>query len=202
MMVMPANHASGIVHYLAGRYPGKIGMLNSPLSWKNPPEYMPWALDNGCFTDWQPDKFKDCLKRAISLHAPLWVAVPDVVADPEETLIRWHGWHNEINFPLAFVCQDGHESQDVPDKAFCCFIGGTTQWKLKNAHRFKGVRPWLHIGRVNTYQRLRWAEDIGADSVDGTGFFRGDKNQLAGLIEFFERKQEKLGLEFQGRELK
>lgn len=189
-MVMPANNGSGIVHYLAGRYPGRIGWCFSPNNWKNPPFYIPYVLDNGVFTNWQPDLFMQTLKRTTRLHRPLWIVVPDVVGDAEETVKMWNEWYERIEpfGPLAFACQDGMNPESVPEKAFCCFIGGTTRWKLKNAHRFKGVRPWLHIGRVNTYRRLRWAEDIGADSVDGTGFFRGDKNQLAGLIKFFMGK--------------
>ena len=74
---------------------------------------------------------------------------------------------------------------------FCCFIGGTTKWKLKNAHKFKGIVEWLHIGRVSTLNRLRWAERIGADSVDGTGFFRDGKDgkRSRELIEYLEPKQ-------------
>lgn len=186
MMIMPSNNLSGLCHYLAGRYPGKIGMLNSPLSFKKPPFYMPWALDNGCFTDWQPDKFRHVLRRSKLSHAPLWTVVPDVVADAEETLKRWHEWYKKIDFPLAFACQDGHEPQDVPKEAICCFIGGSTDWKLNNAHKFKGTRDLLHIARVSTQNRINWAVEIGADSIDGTGFFRGDKSQLNALIEYFE----------------
>lgn len=193
MMIMPSNDLSGFCHFVAGRYPGQIGMLNTPLSWKNPPEYMPWALDNGCFTNWMPGKFRHYLRRAKLFKPPLWVAVPDVVADAEATLERWHKWHHQIDFPLAFVCQDGHEPQDVPKQAKCCFVGGTTEWKLSNGHRFKGVADLLHIGRVTTLSRLEWAERIGADSVDGSGFFRGRCKQYADFKQWFlGRKQ--LGL--------
>lgn len=185
MMIMPGNNLSGICHYFAGLRPGKIGIINTPLSWKNPPFYMPWALDNGCFTRWEPDKFKHCLRRSRLSHAPLWVAVPDVVANAEETLRLWHKWCQRIDFPKAFVCQDGHEPQDVPKEAVCCFIGGSTDWKLNNAHKFKGVRKLLHIGRVTTLGRIGWARDIGADSVDGNGFFRGRGRQYNDFIRQF-----------------
>lgn len=198
-MVMVSNDASGRVHYFAGKYPGKIGWCISPDGWKNPPTYMPYALDNGSFIDWQPALFMEMLCKSTKFHRPLFIVVPDMVADPEITLRKWHYWHLRIApfGPLAFACQDGMEPENVPQKATCCFIGGTTRWKLKNAHRFKGISPCLHIGRVNTYQRLRWAEEIGADSVDGTGWFRGDKDQRAGLIEWFEQKQGNLFNEFQ-----
>lgn len=190
MMIMPSNNLSGLCHYLAGKYPNRIGMMNTPLSWKPPPYYMPWALDNGCFTSWQPEKFKHFLQRGKLYHSPLWVAVPDVVADPEATLKFWHEWQGQIEYPLAFVCQDGHEPKDIPTQAICCFIGGTTDWKLNNAHRFKGVRKLLHIGRVTTLKRLKWAKDIGTDSVDGSGFFRARGKQYNDFLEWFEGEKQ------------
>jgi len=191
MMIMPSNDLSGIVHYFSGKYPGKIGILNSPFSYKRPPFYLPFALDNGCFTRWDEKEFFLMLRKVSLLkRKPIFVCVPDVVADAEETTRRWFMYHNKINFKKAFVAQDGHEPQDIPPEAYAVFVGGSTQWKLDNGHKFKGVAKWLHIGRVNTKSRLRWAESIGADSVDGTGFFRGRGKQYFDFIEYFEgRKQ-------------
>ena len=110
-----------------------------------------------------------------------------MVADAEETNRRWHLYHQRVNFKKAFVVQDGHEPQDVPKEAYAVFVGGSTDWKLDNAHKFKGVAPWLHIGRVNTEKRLLWAEKIGADSVDGTGFFRGRGKQYFDFLNHFGR---------------
>ena len=192
MMIMPGNNLSSICHYFAGRYPGQIGILNSPKYWTRPPVYFPWALDNGAFHHFDPDLFINTLHVAKTVHPPLWVAVPDVVCNPEETLRLWHFWWRKIDFPLAFVCQDGHEPQDVPKEAICCFIGGSTHWKIENAYKFKSVRRLLHIGRVNTIRRLRWAKDIGADSVDGTGFFRaGPKHYYNLLSRRFEGDKER-----------
>jgi len=190
---MPANNRAGLVHFYAGRYPGSVGLLMSPEGWSVPPDYMPYAIDNGCFIKWEPDKFVLTLKRAGLCHKPMWVVVPDVVGNAELTMRMWQEWENYIFFPKAFACQDGMEPQDVPRNADCCFIGGTTDWKLANAHKFKGVTKWLHIGRVSTANRLTWAQQVGADSVDGTGFFRGDKAQLQALKDFIEgRKQQEL----------
>ena len=95
-----------------------------------------------------------------------------------------------MGFPLAFVAQDGMTPADVPNNAYAVFVGGSTDWKLKNAHIFKGSATWLHVGRVNSEERIRWAEGIGADSVDGTGFFRARDKKYNAFIEFFEgRKQ-------------
>ncbi len=187
MMIMPGNDLSSINHYFAGKYPGKIGMLNTPFSWKKVPFYMPYAVDNGCFIRWDKDAFFSILQRVkIQDHKPIFVVVPDAVGDAETTLRRWEKYYKQIDFPLAFACQDGMEPQDVPQQAFACFIGGSTIWKLNNAHKFKGVNSHLHIGRVSTKNRMIWAEQIGADSIDGTGFFRGRGKHYHDYINYFE----------------
>lgn len=195
MMIMPSNNTSGLVHYFAGAHPGKIGLFISPDGWRCPPWYMPYALDNGCFIEWREKDFYQMLMRANFCHAPLFVVVPDVVGDAEATLKQWHEHHEKIRamgYQLAFACQDGMEPQDVPADADCCFIGGSTEWKLSSAHKFKGVTKWLHIGRVNTFNRITWAESIEADSVDGTGFFRGSADQMRAFIQYFEKNQERM----------
>lgn len=190
MMVMPSNNTNGIVHYYAGKYPGKIGLLISPDGWRRSPDYLPYALDNGCFTEWNPGKFFGMLKQAIQMnHQPMWVCVPDAVGDRHTTLERWYLHHERIKdmgFSLAFVVQDGMTPGDVPSQAKCCFVGGTTEWKLEKAGEFKGVCERLHIGRVNTLKRIQWAESIGADSVDGTGFFRGRDKKHYDFRRYFE----------------
>ena len=194
MMLMPSNNMSGICHYFAGKYPGKIGLLISPDGWRVPPYYLPYALDNGCFTGWNEDGFFQMLRKASLTQAPLWVAVPDVVADAGVTIRNWWKYYKRVakhGFPLAFVVQDGMEPQDVPTGAYCVFVGGSTEWKLQNAHKFKGAAEWLHIGRVNTLGRLEWAKWCGADSVDGTGWFRARDKKYYDFIEFFEGKKQK-----------
>ncbi len=57
------------------------------------------------------------------------------------------------------------------------FIGGDTEWKLgPQAQRIvricKEHGKHGHMGRVNTLRRLRYAESIGVDSVDGTKWAR------------------------------
>ncbi len=197
MMIMPSNNTSGLTHYFAGlckenpdKYKYKIGLLISPDGWRKPPYYMPYALDNGCFTGWKPKEFMGMLYKARTIkNKPLWVVVPDVVGDAEATLNLWHEWKTRVQsfgFPLAFACQDGIEPKDVPLDAECAFIGGTTDWKIKNAHRFKGVCNLLHIGRVNSLVRLKWAHRIGADSIDGTGWLKGRDKKYYDFIKLFE----------------
>lgn len=186
---MPANNTGFITGYLYGKYPKKIGLLISPEGWRIPQFKMQYALDNGCFKKWDKNSFFLMLKRAKMIHPPLWVCVPDAVADAETTFRRWKKYNSLIDFKKAFVVQDGMEPQDVPNKAYAVFVGGSTEWKLNNAHKFKSDK-WLHIGRVNSEERVLWAESIGANSVDGTGWLRANDKKKQFFIEYFEgRKQ-------------
>jgi hypothetical protein len=54
LMVMPANHSSAIVHYWAGKYPGRLGWLIGPTALPKTKlrPWMPFALDNDAFSAW------------------------------------------------------------------------------------------------------------------------------------------------------
>jgi hypothetical protein len=184
------------------KHTGKVGWFTSPSGFLHhgyPPSDMPCAFDNGAFLRWIPGDYIRMLIVARDRGLkPLWVVLPDVVGDARRTLRFWYTWEpivSAFGFPLAFACQDGCEPEDVPRTASCCFIGGTTDWKLANAARFKSVTSWLHIGRVNTAGRLKWAESIGADSIDGSGWFRDGVNnpnskRLKALHEFLSGTNE------------
>ena len=115
-------------------------------------------------------------------NPPLWVAVPDVVADHAATLrlFCWwcDYWREELGyipFPLAFVLQDGCTVDEIPWADIAAvFVGGSTKFKLRESAELveaaKARGKLVHIGRVNTLQRLRFAHDVGADTVDGTAF--------------------------------
>lgn len=194
MRVMPANNSKGIVHFWAGRYYhiGAIGHLYSPPGYQQPVPWLPYALDNGAFPCWQSGKQWDvdaflvmCEKAARSGQPPLWCLVPDVVADCDATLDRWHEWapriRREFGFPLAFAAQDGMTVKEVPGDAEVVFIGGGTEWKRQNIAAFCATFGRVHVGRINTERWLWYCYDSGAESCDGTGWFRGNKQQLRGL---------------------
>jgi hypothetical protein len=74
---------------------------------------------------------------------------------------------------------------DVVDKVGK--IGGTTSWKLGPAAaalaaqaRRRGL--WVHMGRVNSLRRLRYAAAIGCQSVDGTFLAFGPDRNLPELL--------------------
>ena len=74
--------------------------------------------------------------------------------------------------PLAFAAQDGMTPADVPNNADVVFIGGTTSWKWRNLLSWTVAFPRVHVGRVNSRRLLEQAETAGAESCDGTGWFR------------------------------
>jgi hypothetical protein len=196
MMVMPANNAKMLVGYLAGKYQGRLGWLMSPGGWREPHDWLPYAFDNGAFTvfsnglQWSDETFYAHLQRAVGqTHKPMWVAVPDVVGDREATLQSWLDHHERVSkygVPKAFVVQDGMTPDDVPGDADVIFVGGSTEWKWRSLKTWTANHPRVHVGRVNTERLLWMAHEAGAESCDGTGWFRGDKAQLAGLLRYLE----------------
>src|SRR5690606_33191137 len=95
-------------------------------------------------------------------------------------------------FKAAYVIQDG--CQTIPASAGAVFVGGSTGWKLgPEARRLvaegKRRRLWVHMGRVNSLRRLRYAADIGCDSVDGTYLAFGPDRNLPRLLSWLHPSQ-------------
>lgn len=186
-MVMPSNNTGIRIGHLAGKYPGQLGHLFSPGAQRGPYEFMPYALDNERFSAWAHKKAWDRSKwiallewARLSGQRPLWALVPDVVADKDATLRDWAEYApivKSYGWPLAFAVQDGMEPVDVPSDADVIFVGGTTEWKWRTAAMWCSAFQRVHVGRVNTWKRLVDADRAGAESVDGTGWTRGDQRQ-------------------------
>lgn len=206
MIVMPANHASMLLGYIAGKYPGRLGWIQSPDHWKTPPEWMPYAFDNGAFPIWEKGQewkegpfYARCEMIIGQKHKPLWIAVPDVVASRDGTICAWNRHHERVaayDCPLAFVVQDKMKIDDVPKEAEVVFVGGTTDWKWKNLKMWTENFPHVHVGRANTERMLWMAHEAGAKSCDGTGWFR-DPDRHQGLLNYLEQSTNgKLQTEF------
>lgn len=136
-----------------------------------------WAADNGCFA--RPELYTDdgylAWLDALPRNA-LFAAAPDVVADWSATVSRSAPMLARIKclgFPAAIVLQDGASIETIPwSECDSVFIGGSTDWKLGSAvpgliaeARRRG--KWVHMGRVNSWRRLRVASAIGCESCDG-----------------------------------
>lgn len=148
-----------------------------------PPVRLPYFLDNGAYRDWTAGVAFNAAEWAEAVAAcrafatpPDFVVTPDLVAQ---------GWAS-LAFSLEhvsrldglrpyLVAQDGMEA-DPPrvtqalEKFSGLFVGGTLDWKRATAVLWVDVahaagKP-CHVGRIGNANRLRWAREIGADSVD------------------------------------
>ena len=162
------------------REPDLLGLINTPDSaYRCPDAPVQWAADNGAFGAWlrgDPfdfDRWLDWLAR--QPLTSLFAVVPDVVEDHDGTLDRWHQWApmvREMGHRPAFALQNGVTIRTVPSDADALFIGGDDAFKEGAMARAicweYGSRCWLHMGRVNTWTRLKIAAHLRCDSVDGT----------------------------------
>lgn len=158
---------------------GEIGCIVTPAQGNRIPPGSTWCADNGCFGKGYPGDvaWLAWLERRIQTPGCMFAVAPDVVGDAAATLARSLPFLPKIRalgVPAAFVAQDGLEHLEVPwDEFDVLFIGGTTDWKLDApARRIVGEAKqrgkWVHMGRVNTERRYKYARAIGCDSADGT----------------------------------
>ena len=171
-------------------YSEYVGWLNTPMSAYSfsglNDTGLPIACDNGCFKAFNEKAYRSMLRKSSEADTSLeWVTVPDVVADARETHRLFMQWQPVLEaFPLAYVLQDGAEDVDLPFHLFrCLFVGGTTEYKLSQTAAdiikvAQEKQKRIHMGRVNSDRRLRYAMHIGVDSVDGTGYIRFRRREL------------------------
>lgn len=207
-----------------------IGPLLTP-DIGNAPELAaaPWAADNGCFT--KPERYSDerflawLAKKGEGGNAGccLFANAPDVVhwsggapkvgypiGDPVATLERSRPMFakiRELGYPAALVCSAGIEGLVPWDELDAIFLGGDDTWKLgpeaaalTAEARARGT--WVHMGRVNSLKRLRYAKAIGCDSADGTfvNFHRTENTyRLVGWLDEINRGELSLPLRWYKR---
>lgn len=167
---------------LFAAHPNLFGMLAVPRDGNALPECGRWAADNGAFSNFDPAAFRAMLDRhRWAADRCLWVTAPDRVGDAEATSALFREWAPEIRqrgYRVALVAQDGLTPESTPwSELDAIFIGGSTRWKLgaDAAHVLQEAKvrgKWLHMGRVNTARRLKYAAALGCDSVDGSGWSR------------------------------
>lgn len=155
-----------------------IGHLVTPRSrWLPDPAYV-WAADNDAYSGFDPVAYRRMLERIEGIEGCMFVTLPDVVGDASATFDMADVWIHELlsRFPLGLVAQDGMTVTDVDwwsAAIDCLFVGGTTEWKMgrdaaRLVARAKELGLLVHMGRVNSAQRLRYAMALGCDSVDGS----------------------------------
>jgi len=160
---------------------GTLGMIATPKQGNRIPAGADWCADNGCFGKGYPgdEAWIGWLESYTAEERTrcAFAVAPDVVGDAKATIERSAEWLPRIRalgYPAAFVAQNGAEHVGVPwDDFDVLFIGGDTEWKLGGhardivAEARRRGKP-VHMGRVNSRQRMRYASAIGCDSADGT----------------------------------
>ena len=172
---------------------GLLGYIDTPAQGNKRPDGVTWCADNGCYSSKKWDEagwWKFLTDNANRAGSCLFAVAPDVVGDAAATLAKSAPWMPRIRalgYPVAFVAQDGLEHIDIPwDDFDVLFVGGTTQWKLANAWPYildaKARGKRVHMGRVNSRKRYRFARDMGCDSADGTFLTFGPDVNLPRLL--------------------
>jgi hypothetical protein len=156
-----------------------LGVLCSPRRvYGDEMDGWPWAADNDAFSKWDEGRYRDMLVRLRGRKGCLFVTAPDVVGNAIHTLRKFEQWWDtldDLDQPIAYVGQDGHDFEPYWDYFDAFFVGGTTEWKLGDEaagliRQAKERGKWVHMGRVNSYERSRYAQWLGCDSIDGTQF--------------------------------
>jgi hypothetical protein len=140
---------------------------------------------------------------AVDRSLLLFVVVPDVVADAAATMARWQEWRGELaarDLPAAFVLQDGQDPAMIPwAEMDALFIGGSTTYKLGEEaaaiiREAKRREVWVHVGRLNTWPRLNYFEQLEVDSFDGTQFSRFPDTYIPAWLERLAWRQAGMGM--------
>jgi hypothetical protein len=210
-MMLIMGQSNRIWHYWSGRFPGSVGVLIGPSYGKKVPidPWMPFVLDNDAFTCWRDKKpwdveaWRSMLSMVgMKVQTPLWAAVPDVVANREATIANWPIYAGEIKkrgWSAAFCVQDGMTPEDVPADADVIFVGGTDKWKFPKLSMWTSSFKRVHCARVNSIKMIEACEQLGCESVDGTGWFRDPSRKdkvpaISNFVEGFRTHKAKLNL--------
>jgi hypothetical protein len=177
---------------------GALGFIDTPKQGNLRPAGVTWCADNGCFGKGYPGDegyLAWLAKHQADAPTCLFATAPDVVGDAVATLERSRPFLPRIRalgYRAALVAQDGLENLDVPwDEFDVLFLGGSTEWKLGEAAatltaEAKRRGKHVHMGRVNSRKRYRYARSIGCDSVDGTYLVFGPTVNLPKLLSWLE----------------
>lgn len=161
---------------------GVVGCMTTPAQGNRIPDGATFACDNGKFGKGWPgaDAWFTWLAATVDRYGAercAWAVAPDVPFDAVGTYAESRPWLPQIRalgIPAAFAAQDGCENGLIPwDEFDVLFLAGSTEWKvgpvacaLTREARERGKR--IHMGRVNSLERLRIAEAFGCHSADGT----------------------------------
>lgn len=173
---------------------GHVGALITPRNSYPSKPLASWqvAADNGCFgANWNADEWREWVAGVRT--DVLFATVPDVVGDWRGTRNQWDVYRSDVERPAAYVLQDGQPAEYVPwGECDAVFIGGSTDYKLSlDAHALvveaHARGKWVHMGRVNTWERIQLAHRWGCDSVDGNYIAFGPDINVPRLLSWLRR---------------
>lgn len=172
-----------IEHIGMANYNNYCGFLASPRNGNHPRKAAEigacWAMDNDAFSGFDSQRFLSALHKYQHTPNCVFVVSPDRVGNARQTLAYFCLWQPIIaamGYPVAFALQNGMQHETLPwNYLDAVFIGGDTLFKYTPyvrdiAQEAKRQGKWLHMGRVNSTQRIRHCQAIGCDSFDGTGY--------------------------------
>jgi hypothetical protein len=152
---------------------------------------IPCFLDNGAFEAWRrgfpfsESRFLALIDKAYSCGLSIgFIVCPDIVCGGMDSFDFSMSWVKRLRpARLALAVQDGMDYSILCDSRVTSlfthiFVGGSFEWKWQTAERWvkeaheRGLK--LHIGRCGTLEKIRYADKIGADSIDSTSFARND----------------------------
>lgn len=183
-----------------------LGMIVTPAQGNVLEDEFVSMVDNGVFGDNYEgdDEYIAMLNGRVAGRGKcLFAVAPDEVGDARATLARSAPMFGRISgtgIKPALAAQDGLEHLVVPwDEFGCLFIGGSTNWKLGPQARALVAEArqrdkWVHMGRVNSLRRLRYADHIGCNSADGTYLAFGPDINLPKLLGWLRSVNDQPGL--------
>lgn len=173
------------------KYDFEFWQLRTPLT-RNKISDIPYGLDNGCFNRFDEKTWLKLLEEAQN-NPPIFACLPDIVGDARRTLELFKAFYHKVGgLPRALVIQDGIGDFEIPwFDLKCVFVGGSDKFKISQeamnaAKCAKMLGKWVHVGRVNSVQRLMQWIHI-ADSIDGSGISRFD-HMLEDVLSFIKGK--------------
>lgn len=190
---------------------GLFGCMTTPAQGNVLPPGAKWAADNGKFgKGWPgPEAWYLWLKDTVERYGPdgcLFAVAPDRPFDAAGTLSESRPWLpmiRDLGIPAAFAAQDGCEYGLLPDwdEFDVLFLAGTTDWKVGEvamslSWEAKDRGKQVHMGRVNSLERLQVADFFKCDTADGTYFAFGpttNLNRALGWMSELERQPSLFG---------
>lgn len=159
--------------------------------------YPHWAVDNGAFSDkWDALTWAEALAGIEPDERCLFAVAPDVYGDAGASLtlgLQYAEGMRATGWPVAVVAQDGAEHLRWPwdefDVLFLGGIRGLVEWKESLGAEWLARQALshgksVHMGRVNTLQRMKRARLMGCHSVDGTYIAFGPDRNVVRLDRF------------------